>query len=150
MSVSFFIFIIFVFFTACTHALLEIQIEGPHGWAAKLPTRRYTNWWTKHFTEVGHVTAFHILTVLLITLLAHFPMFFVEHWSTELEAFALSFVFFHFVIEDFLWFLLNPSFGIRKFSRKYIWWHARWFLGVPVGYWFGSVCGAILYIFAVS
>jgi len=150
MSVSFLLFIIFIFLTATIHALLEIQIEGPHGWAAKLPTFRFTNWWTKKFTEVGYITGFHTFTLIFVLVFAHFPLFFVEQWSLANEALVLSFTFFHFVLEDFLWFVYNPHFGIRRFSRAYIWWHKRWFLGLPLGYWMGAICGVALYLFATQ
>jgi len=39
------------------------------------------------------------------------------------------------IIEDFLWFVLNPAFGIAGFVRKNIPWHKQWFLNVPVDYW---------------
>ena len=39
------------------------------------------------------------------------------------------------VVEDFLWFVLNPHFGWSKFNKNSIWWHKRWFLGLPLDYW---------------
>ena len=32
-----FLFVFFVLLTSLLFALIEIQIEGPHGWATKLP-----------------------------------------------------------------------------------------------------------------
>lgn len=148
MEISFIVFVIFILVSATVHALLEIQIEGSHGWAAKLPTWIFQNSWTKRFTEVGHITGFHIFTVLLVFVFAHFSVFFVEQWTIYHEAFVLSFIVLHFVLEDFLWFLYNPSFGIRKFSRSHIWWHTHWLFGVPVSYWIGSIAGIALYIFS--
>ncbi|MFA5031245.1 MAG: hypothetical protein WC495_06710 [Patescibacteria group bacterium] len=150
MDISFIAFVIFIFFSSTVHALLEIQIEGQNGWAGKLPTRIFKNWWTRHFTEVGHITGFHIFTVLFVLVFAHFPVLFVEQWTMYHEAFVLSFVFLHFVLEDFLWFVYNPAFGIKKFSRAHIWWHTHWFLGLPASYWAGVICGIALYFFAQS
>lgn len=150
MEISFIVFVIFILASATVHALLEIQIEGPNGWAAKLPTRIFRNLWTKRFTEVGHITGFHIYTVLLVLVFVHFPVFFVEQWTIYHEAFALSFVVLHFVLEDFLWFVYNPSFGIRKFSRAHIWWHTHWLIGLPVSYWTGSIAGIVLFVFSQS
>jgi hypothetical protein len=49
------------------------------------------------------------------------------------------------VIEDFLWFALNPHYGLRKFRREHIWWHKRWLLGVPVDYWIMSASAVLLF-----
>jgi hypothetical protein len=40
------------------------------------------------------------------------------------------------VLEDFLWFVLNPAFGLRRFRRDAIWWHAEsWWGFMPRDYW---------------
>jgi hypothetical protein len=69
-------------------ALLEIQIEGGAGWAQ-----------------------------LFVFSLGHLPytMGVQPGWSTELR--ILAFLIFFWVLEDFLWFVFNPEYGIRRFRR---------------------------------
>jgi len=45
---------------------------------------------------------------------------------------------------DFLWFVINPHYGIKKFRPNCIAWHKRWLLGVPLDYW-GSVALSFLF-----
>jgi hypothetical protein len=43
------------------------------------------------------------------------------------------------VIEDWVWYLINPFFGIQRFWPEYIpnWMHPLWFMGLPSQYWYG-------------
>ena len=62
----------YFFFIAFILAHLEIQIEGPHGWAEKLPTWRWDGpgvrrWFGKP------VTGYHLCLVTCILLFLHVP-----------------------------------------------------------------------------
>ena len=35
------------------------------------------------------------------------------------------------IIEDFLWFVLNPAYGLARFTPVQIPWHHHWLFGVP-------------------
>ena len=37
-----------------------------------------------------------------------------------------------FLVEDFLWFVLNPYFTIQKYKKEYISWHKTWIVGIPL------------------
>jgi len=63
-------------------------------------------------------------------------------WRGELHAIAGYNLFW--VVEDLLWFLLNPHYGWRKFNQSQVWWHKRWFLGLPVDYWVLGLMGLVL------
>ena len=53
---------------------------------------------------------------------------------------------FFWVIEDFLWFVLNPHYGLRKFKPQFIWWHAHsWLWIMPRDYVIYSPIGILLY-----
>jgi hypothetical protein len=40
---------------------------------------------------------------------------------------------------------MNPHYGWKKFTRENVWWHKRWFLGLPVDYWvLGTLCLVLL------
>ena len=48
------------------------------------------------------------------------------------------------VLEDMLWFVLNPHYGWKKFTKDHVWWHRHWALGVPVDYWIGGALAIAL------
>lgn len=145
MVTSWIFFILFVGLTATVHALLEIQIEGAKGWAEKLPTKHFSSEIIKRFTEVGYITGFHIATGALIVAFAHFPVLFVQHWTWMNELTVIAFILLHFTVEDFLWFVYNPVYGLQKFNKQYIWWHKHWLFYLPASYWV-SLPLAILFL----
>src|SRR5688500_16543076 len=116
MADSFFILILVC--TATLFALLEIQIEGGAGWAEKVPTWRMRNRWTRFFLGARPVTGYHFYFQLFVFSLGHLPyaMGVQPGWSTELR--ILAFLIFFWVLEDFLWFVFNPEYGIRRFRRE--------------------------------
>jgi hypothetical protein len=49
---------------------------------------------------------------------------------------VVGFVIVFFIVEDFLWFVLNPAYGIRRFRKQHIWWHSpTWWWIMPRDYW---------------
>ena len=51
---------------------------------------------------------------------------------------------------DFLWFAFNPAFGLRKFRKEHIWWHAgSWWIFMPKLYWLLLPAGVILYFLSL-
>jgi hypothetical protein len=129
-------------------ALLEIQIEDGSGWASALPTWRYQTAWTRRVLGARAITGYHIYFHLFVALMAHLPYVLgaaAPSWSLELR--ILSFLIFFWVVEDFLWFVLNPAFGIRRFRRDLIWWHApNWWGIMPRDYWIFLPPGLALYL----
>jgi hypothetical protein len=122
---------------AFAFARVEIEIEGPHGWAANLPTWRISNRWTKIFYGNRPLTGYHFWLQVFVFLMAHLPfaLFFVPwSWAGELQ--VVGFVIVFFIVEDFLWFVLNPAYGIRRFRKQHIWWHSpTWWWIMPRDYW---------------
>ncbi len=100
-------------------AAMEVEIEGPDGgWAKNLPTSKFFN---------THFTWYHIImnTIVLLTMYRSFykntimsKLFYTTAW---------------FFVEDYLWFMINPGFGIKKYTKQDIWWHGKqnWILGQP-------------------
>jgi hypothetical protein len=67
-----------------------------------------------------------------------------------MELRVIGFIIFFFLVEDFLWFVLNPAFGIRRFRREHIWWHApTWWWIMPRDYWVFSIIGCGAYVAGV-
>lgn len=81
----------YFFFIAFILAHLEIQIEGPHGWAEKLPTWRWDSpavrrWFGKP------VTGYHLCLVTCILLFLHVPQFYDGSWEREADLLAMFFI----------------------------------------------------------
>lgn len=127
--------------------MAEIQIEGKYGWAAKLPTWRFKISSTFFFLN-REITGYHTFIFALIFLLPHFAFLFIP-WSLGAELYILAFYVLLNPTEDLLWFVLNPEFGIKKFSKQHIKWHKYWFLNLPIDYWVSIPLGIVLYTLAM-
>ena len=73
------------------------------------------------------------MTIFMLAIV-QMPVFFIG-WSWRLESLLLGFYVGMVLIEDFLWFLLNPFYGLKKFRKGQIWWHKAWWGPVPSLYW---------------
>ena len=133
---------IYTLILAIITALWEIQVEGKWGWAKLLPTFRINVFFRKLLGGKS-LTGYHIY--LLFLFIAVFHGLFINElglYKTEFKTFGLLNWFF--VIEDALWFLLNPYYTWKRFRKQQIEWHRRWFLGLPYSYWWGIIIGTIL------
>lgn len=122
--------IVFVVVYAVLYAALEIEIEGPAGWAKNLPT--VPMFGTKF-------TGYHILmnlTVIGSLAYAIYPR--KGFWHT------LYYVTAWFLVEDFMWFVYNPNFGLGKYNKKHVPWHGNcWPLGIPLHNYVGAAIMAL-------
>jgi hypothetical protein len=135
--------IIFSVITSILFALLEIQIEGESGWAAKLPTWKIKNPFPGLFNWPV-ITGYHIYLNLFIFCMLHLPFFVGLNFNLKNELLILE-VFLSIIIEeDFLWFVLNPKWGIKKFFTLEIPWHAKKILYLPRNYWVAFLIYIIL------
>ena len=133
----------YFFFIALILALLEIQIEGPHGWAEKLPTWRWDGPVVRRLFGKP-VTGYHVCLVTCILLFLHVPQFYGGSWDREADLLAMFFLLT--VTWDFLWFACNRHFGVARFRKGQVWWFPTWTLGVPREYFVGvafSLCAAL-------
>ncbi len=128
-------------------ALAEIQIEGSHGWAANLPTWRLDNRWVRRFYSSKPLTGYHLYAQLFILFVIHLPFALgLVRPAWHVEARLLAFFILFWIMEDFLWFLLNPAFGLKRFQPRHIWWHApTWWWIMPRDYWIFLPVGLLLY-----
>jgi len=139
-------YLVFMVFMAVILALWEIQIEGKDGWAAKLPTWRIKKGLIFKLMGGRPVTGYHLFLMLFMIGFAHFPLFFTP-WSWRLELLLIGFTAGMGLIEDFLWFVFNPHYGIKNFRKGKIWWHKTWWGPVPSMYWFLIVAAVVLIYF---
>jgi hypothetical protein len=131
--------ILFLFGYALLFAAAEIEIEGPHGWAERLPTwYRVRPGYARFFAALSGgkpLTGYHAVMIPLT--LASFHLGFVAGvpWSGAAEAAALAAYLVWVVVWDFLWFVLNPTFTWPRFRKGAVWWHdGPWIGRFPVDY----------------
>jgi hypothetical protein len=142
------LFVAAVLVAAGAFAMLEIQIEGEDGWGAALPTWRVENRWTRWFFGGRPFTGYHLWVHVFIVWVVHLPFLLaLAPFGWAAEARVLAFLVFFWIAEDFLWFVLNPAFGLRRFRREHIWWHAPgWWWIMPREYWLFAPVGLALYL----
>lgn len=133
--------VIYALFLAALVAILEIQIEGQHGWAEKLPCKRKTTGGKFFkilnglFNDNRPLTSYHVALNAMMIAMWHMIFLFVP-WSVRAEIFIVGLLLLFFVTEDFLWFVFNPYYGLRRFKPEMIWWHKTWLNGAPSWYFF--------------
>jgi hypothetical protein len=129
-------------------AKLEIEIEGSDGWAKNLPTWKLHNKWTRVFLGKQPLTGYHLWLVLTIVASLHFPFVLGYPWSLSLEFKMIALFWVAVIAEDFLWFVLNPAFGFKKFNKTYAIWHQEWVGIFPMLY--VRLSSLILLLFGLS
>jgi hypothetical protein len=134
--------IIYTVILALIYALLEIQVEGKWGWAKLLPTFRINVFFRKLLGGKS-LTGYHIYMLLLFIAIFH-AMLHEDAWSWKKEFQIFGLLSWFFVLEDVLWFIFNPHYTWKRFRKKQIEWHLRWFLGLPYTYWWGIIIGTTL------
>ncbi len=123
----------------------EIQIEGGAGWAASLPTWRIE----KHllldlFWGGRAMTGYHAWVFTFMILVFLMPLAFNGRWRGRDLLLALAGLLVFWIAEDFLWFVLNPAFGLARFDADSAFWHKNWVWGAPVDYWVGGAVAALI------
>ena len=111
----------FIFINSFLFALIEIEIEGKEGWAKNLPTVR---------NIIGKMTLYHVYMFLFIItiFLRIYPLNGINSFDTIFYTTSW------FLLEDFLWFILNPYYTIKNYKKNAIWWHSdqKWLFGMPL------------------
>lgn len=118
----------------------EIQIEGGAGWATSLPTWRIEKHWLLDIFWGGRaMTGYHAWVFTFMALVFFMPLAFNGRFVGRDAVLALGGLALFWVAEDFLWFALNPAFGLAQFGPAQATWHPRWLWGLPVDYWWGAL-----------
>lgn len=140
------IFAAAVIVTAWIFAALEIQIEGQAGWAANLPTWRIQNRLTDLFYGGRPLTGYHLYAQLFVLAVVHLPYAVGLPITLRAEALILAYMILFWILEDFLWFVLNPAFGVSRFKKELIWWHQKsWWIVAPREYFIFGALSLVLY-----
>ena len=135
---------LFWFLVAMVFAAVEIEVEGKHGWAEKSSTWFRTKGLAAKIYGVfmggKPLTGYHLFMFFLPLLVFHSHFVMGVPWMLAQEFLVFAMYFAWLPTWDFLWFALNPSYGVRKFKKQNVWWHARshWLFNVtPLDYLFG-------------
>lgn len=116
-------------------AQVEIQIEGGAGWAANLPTWRIEQHWLLDIFWGGRpMTGYHAWVFSFMALVFHLPAVLMGRWSWRIELRILGALALFWIIEDWLWFVMNDAYGLARFAPEFVPWHKHWLLGVPTDY----------------
>ena len=144
------VFVLFLSAAATAFALLEIQIEGAAGWAAGLPTWRRDNRWTRALLGGRPLTGYHLYCHVFVLTAVHLPFGLgLATWTPRGEARAVAFLILFWILEDFLWFVLNPRYGVRGFRKERAAWHASaWWWIMPREYWIFLPVSVALYLWS--
>ncbi|WP_175945332.1 hypothetical protein [Caballeronia sp. BCC1704] len=127
-------------------ANVEIQIEGSAGWAANLPTWRIEHHWLLDIFWGGRpMTGYHAWVFPFMALFFHLPAIFFARWSWRIEARIVACIMAFWLIEDFLWFVLNPAYGLARFDPLHVPWHKHWIAFAPTDYWTMSAAACVLF-----
>ena len=120
-------------------AAIEIEIEGGYGWAERMPT------WYRKRGRVGRVyglvmggrplTGYHVYAFTIPLLVLHLPYVMGVDWTLAGELGTLATFFVLAVVWDYLWFVLNPAYTVRRFRRGSVWWfEVPWIGRLPLDY----------------
>jgi hypothetical protein len=131
-----------LFFWAFGLAGIEIEIEGGYGWAERLPT------WFRKRGPVGRtyglamgrrpLTGYHVYAFTIPMLVLHLPFVYGVDWTLARELATIATYFALAVVWDYLWFVLNPAYTVRRFTRGKVWWfEVPWIWRFPLDYFAG-------------
>ena len=130
---------------------VEIQIEGSAGWGANLPTWRIEKHWLLDLFWGGRaMTGYHAWVFPFIAMFFHFPFFFTQTWTLKLQARVIACIIEFWILEDFLWFVMNPAYGLSRFNPEIVNWHHHWMWGTPIDYWIGALAAMFLFRYSLS
>lgn len=136
---------LYTFLYSLLWALMFVNAEGSDGWGGKSGwVISGKKWFFMNLFTFGRpirlLPVFGIITFIVSYLFPPlwniskgFP-FTLTNWGELIAYFALFAI-----LEDLLWFLVNPHYGFSKFKKEFIPWHPRWFLRIPIDYWIGVV-----------
>lgn len=142
---------IYIFILATILAILEIQIEGAHGWAKNLPTWRpnpgspVAKIYSKMMSG-KELTGYHLTMFSFVFLIFNLPFFFGFPFNLE-NILKISSLFFIFIaLWDFLWFVLNPYHPLKNFAKNNPN-HKAFLFGMPTDYYYSLAISFLLAFF---
>lgn len=114
-------------------AFWEAYIEGKDPWAGRQVG------WAWHITPAFTITAYHFWVWVMLALFLSLPLI-VSGWDAHLFGVLLSAAAVGMIVEDFLWFVINPKYPFRNFNAENVHWYPWLKIGrmqIPWPYIFG-------------
>ncbi len=144
----------YLFLMAVVLAILEIQIEGEHGWAKRLPTwRPRADHWLRRLyrrTMSGkEVTGYHLAMFGFVLMVFHLPFAFGLPLTLPSWLHTLSYYLLFMVVWDFLWFVMNPHHPLSLFATARNPVHLKFLGPLPVDY-YGGVLASFLVLLPLA
>ena len=143
MSLVFAFFYVMFIFVAI--AFWEAYVEGPHGWAKKQYGWTIDLW-------IRKLTAYHFWAwIIMIPLFLLLPLV-IFGFNKSIFWFLVGSYFIGAVVEDFMWFVINPKFPLMNFNSKKVGWHKWIKIGkfeIPDFYIPYLLIGILIYVFLV-
>jgi hypothetical protein len=137
---------LFLFILAIIFAGLEIESEGKDGWAFKMPTWYRTEGMIAKIYGLimagKPLTGYHSFMFFLPIIIFHFPFFMETDWTLANELLCWALYFSFAPVWDYLWFVLNPHYGVKNFKKENVWWHSKsiWLFNIiPLDYLIGLI-----------
>jgi hypothetical protein len=120
----------------------EAYIEGSNAWAANQVG------WKKRITKKFTLTGYHFWLNLMLILFISLPLW-VSGWDLELFGILISAGALGLMLEDFMWFVVNPRFPLKHFDSRHVHWYP-WFkigkLEIPKLYVASIIVAVLSYI----
>ncbi len=128
---------------------IELEIEGGYGWAERLPTWYYKRgrFGRAYGIAMGSrpLTGYHVYAFTIPLLLLHLPFVFGVDWTIEGELLAIGTYFALAVYWDYMWFVLNPAYTVKRFQKGNVWWfEVPWLWRFPRDYYTGVGLSIVL------
>jgi hypothetical protein len=84
------------------------------------------------------LTGYHVFAFAIPLVIVHLPFGFGLDWSLSAELSQLAIYFALAVIWDYIWFVMNPAYTVRRFRRENVWWfQVPWIWRFPLDYYVG-------------
>jgi hypothetical protein len=84
------------------------------------------------------LTGYHVYAFTIPLLILHLPFVMGVDWTLAGELRAIATYFALAVVWDYLWFVLNPAYTVRRFRKGSVWWfEVPWIWRFPLDYYVG-------------
>ena len=113
---------LWVIFGFVSWSFWEAYIEGKNAWGKKQVG------WKKKILGCYDLTAYHFWLNLMLFFFMTLPLI-INGWNTRLFGVLISASALGFIIQDILWYVINPFYSLKKFNPK----DANWYPWIKIG-----------------
>ncbi|MBU1446200.1 hypothetical protein KKD70_02980 [Patescibacteria group bacterium] len=125
---------IYFFVIAFALIVIENKLEVKYKFAKKIHNLRIKSRFTSFVFGGKEISGYFIFVMIGLFLFLHIPFLITASWSIGAESEIFAVLLLAGIFWDFLWVVLNPYYGVRKFNQKHLYWYEAWVAGIPVEY----------------